>query len=246
MRTRASDRPSRGQGRLGKRSAAAALLLFAFVAVGCAGLNPVPPPEDTAPFAGFEVGASDQLRITILPEPVIQEEAVVRPDGMVTISLAGDVPAAGRTVSQIAADIEDRIAKFKREAAVDVALTQANSTAITILGEVRGPRSFPLVKETRVSEALGLVGGLTTFAKEDEIRVIRSTKGEAHVFIVDMAAIVRGDQATNIELASGDIVYAPPTLWARVGYVVQAMLFPLQPLLGVATSAAGSFIAPSR
>ena len=63
-------------------------------------------------------------------------------------------------------------------------------------------------------------------AKEDEIRVIRSSGGEAFVYIVDMGAIMRGDQSTNIELTSGDIVYAPPSLWARVGYVVQAMLFP--------------------
>lgn len=226
----------------GARCGAAAALTIAVA--GCAGVHPIPPPEDSASFAGFEVGASDRLRITVLPEPVLQEEVVVRPDGMISISLAGDVLAAGRSVSQIATDIEERISQFKREAKVDVALTEANSTAITILGEVRGPRSFPLVKETRVSEALGLVGGLTNFAKSDEIRVIRSTKGEAHVFIVDMGAIMRGDQTTNIELASGDIVFAPPTLWAQIGYIVQAMLFPLQPLIGVATSAAGTMIAP--
>jgi polysaccharide export outer membrane protein len=194
-------------------------------------------------FVGFEVGASDELRVTILPEPVVQEEVIVRPDGMISISLAGDVQASGRTVAQIGADIERRIVRFKREAKVDVALTAANSTAITVLGEVGGQGSFPLVKETRVSEALGMVGGLTTFAKRSEVRVIRTLGSEAQVFIVDMDAIVRGDQATNIVLHSGDIVYAPPSVWARVGYVVQAMLFPIQPLLGIGMSAAGAWIA---
>jgi polysaccharide export outer membrane protein len=225
------------------RSLAVALAAFAAVSAGCAGVHPVPPPRE-ARFGDFEIGASDELKVTILPEPVTQEAVVVRPDGMISISLVGDVPAAGRRVSEIAAEIETRISRFKREAKVDVALVKANSTAITVLGEVRGPSSFPLVKETRVSEALGRVGGLTTFANDDEIRVIRSGGGEAQVFIVDMAAIMRGDQTTNIALASGDIVYAPPSVWAQIGYAVQAVLFPFQPLIGLGTSTAGAFIAP--
>ena len=105
---------------------------------GCAGLNPVPAPTG-APFSEhYQVGASDELRVTILPDPVTQEDVVVRPDGMISISLAGDVQASGRTVAQIAADIEQRISAFKRGAKVDVALVKANSTAITVLGEVRG------------------------------------------------------------------------------------------------------------
>jgi polysaccharide biosynthesis/export protein len=246
MSTAPSRRPShRGHHRArprGSRSLASALALFAVASAGCAGVHAVPPPRGS-PLENFEVGASDELRVTILPEPVIQETAVVRPDGMISISLAGDVQAAGRTVSQIAAEIEPLISRFKRDAKVDVALVKANSTAITVLGEVRGPGSFPLVKETRVSEALGRVGGLTSFAEDSEVRVIRSERGEAQVFIVDMAAIVRGDQTTNLALASGDIVYAPPSAWARIGYVVQAMLFPLQPLIGLGTSTAGAFVA---
>lgn len=220
----------------------ASIVAFVCAVAGCAGISPAPPPEETA-FGDFEVGASDELRITVLPEPVIQELAVVRPDGMISISLAGDVPAAGRTVGEIAAEIESRIARYKREATVDVALVTANSTAITVLGEVRVPGSFPLVKETRVAEALGRVGGLTSFADKSDVRVIRSVDGEAAVLIVDMSAIVRGDQRTNIGLASGDIIYASPSIWAQVGYVIQAVLFPLQPLLGLAQSAGGAFIA---
>lgn len=227
------------------RFTAAALAVFTTAVAGCADLHPVPPPQRGSMVSKtFEVGAADELKVTILPEPMIQESVVVRPDGMISLSLAGDVPAAGRTVSQISADIETRIAQFKRGPKVDVALVKTNSTAITVLGEVRGPRTFPLVKETRVTEALGQVGGLNNFAKDSEIRVIRSGGDEAFVFIVDVAAIMRGDQRTNIALESGDIVYAPPTVWARVGYVVQAILFPIQPLLGLAQSAAGSVIVP--
>jgi polysaccharide export outer membrane protein len=185
------------------------------------------------------VGAPDALHVTILPDPAIERDVTVRPDGMVSIDLIGDVPAAGRSVGEIASDIEQRIARFKRGAAVTVSLVTANSNAIAVLGEVRSPQSFPLLKQTRVAEAIARVGGPVFTGSERSIRVVRSGSGETVVYRVDLAAIQKGDLRTNIVLAEGDIVYVPPTFWARIGYVVQAVLFPFNPLLGVGTTVAG-------
>jgi polysaccharide export outer membrane protein len=165
---------------------------------------------------------------------------------MISVELIGDVTAGGRTAEEIAADIEQRISRFKRDAKVTVAVDQAESTAITVLGEVKSQRSFPLQKETRIAEAIGAVGGVTDwgFASSRNVRVIRSQGGETVVYIVDLTAIQDGDLRTNIVLVRGDIVYVPPTLWAKFGYIFQAVLFPFQPFLGIATSAAGSAIIP--
>ena len=111
-----------------------------------------------------------------------------------------------------------------------------------MLGEVRQNKSFPLVKETRLIEAIGMVGGLSAFANKNDIRVIRTGGGETMVFTIDAKAIWEGDQRTNILLNPGDIVYVPPTLWARIGYTIQAMLFPFNPLLGLGTTIAGTAI----
>ena len=81
------------------------------------------------------------------------------------------------------------------------------------------------------------------FARTSKIRVVRSRGGETVVFTVDLPAIAQGDLRSNIILAGGDIIYVPPTFWARIGYVFQAILFPFQPLLGLGTAAAGSYIA---
>jgi polysaccharide export outer membrane protein len=222
----------------------ALLVLLALAASGCQ-TAPAPPPQIGSPGA-YRVGAPDRLTVTILPDPVIRSKVVVRPDGMISIELIGDVPAAGRTAEEIAADIENRIARYKRDAKVTVAVEGAQSTAITVLGEVRTQRSFPLQKETRVAEAIGQVGGLNGwgFANSKKIRVIRSEGGETAVYRVNLKAIEAGDLRTNIVLVRGDIVYVPPTLWAKFGYVIQAVLFPFQPLLGIATSAAGNLVTP--
>jgi polysaccharide export outer membrane protein len=189
--------------RVSARARALRLGLLALLTAGLACASAKPPPA--SPAAGpYRVGAPDSLHITVLPEPVIERTAVVRPDGMISIDLVGDVPAAGRTPEEIAADIEQRIGKFKRGARVTVSVTAAQSSSVTILGEVLRPASFPMTKETRVIEAIGFVGGPTRFAAQSRTRIVRSAGGQAQVISVNLSAIQGGDLRTNYRLEQGD------------------------------------------
>jgi polysaccharide export outer membrane protein len=182
--------------------------------------------------------------ITILPEPPVVAEAQVRPDGMITVPLIGEVLAGGRTIPEITTEIEERIARYKRDPHVTVALTTAASTDIVILGEVGKQASFPLVKETRIVEAIGLVGGTTAFGSDRKIRVIRTVNGVTKVMRGNLHAIRKGDLSTNIMLEPGDFVYVPPTLWARFGYALNTLLFPFQPIMGLARTMGGNLLTP--
>ncbi len=215
---------------------------LAALALGCTTTLAPPPAVDAPP--SYRVGAPDSLAIAILPEPTIEAEVQVRPDGMITVPLIGDVLAGGRTIPEIATEIEERIARFKRDPHVTVALAAASSTDIVILGEVGRPAAFPLVKETRIVEAIGLVGGTTAFSSDRNIRVIRTVDGETQVLRVDLSAIRKGDLSTNLILLPGDFVYAPPTLWARFGYALNTLLFPFQPLMGMARTVGGNLVTP--
>jgi polysaccharide export outer membrane protein len=207
-------------------------------ALGCATPSVAPPPLPSVDT--YVVGAPDQLFISILPEPVIERTVVVRPDGMISIDLVGDIIAAGRTVEQIAAEVQGRVARYKRDARVTVSVVAAASRDVTLLGEVARPTSLPLLRTTRVSEAIGQVGGPTFLASKGKIRVIRTTRGETVVLNVDLAGIEQGDLRTNLVLVEGDIVYVPPTWLGRVGYVIQSILFPFQPLFTPAMVAVGA------
>jgi len=214
-----------------RRAAAGILVLLCAVALGCASFESVPPPKAGA-YAAYRVGAPDKLQVVVLPDPAIVREVSVRPDGMISMDLIGDVPAGGRTIDEISADIERRISRFKRDAKVTVSLLDPLSTAVTVFGEVKDPRAFPLAKQTRVAEAIGIVGGETIFARTAKIRVVRSGGGETVVYLVNLNAIRSGDLSTNILLTSGDIVYVPPNVFARIGYAVNALFLPLQPFFG--------------
>lgn len=220
---------------MGRRIVLLSVLLL-MSAIGCAGVQGSPPPA--APQTqGYVVGAPDELSILILPDPVIDRSVVVRPDGMISVDLVGDIQAAGRSPLEIASEIQEQIARFKRDAVVNVTVVSSPSPFVTIYGEVSRPGIFPLDTETRVSEAIGRVGGTRPFANLDGVRLIRSTGGETLVLDIDLAAIQKGDLATNRVVREGDLIVVAPTLLAKVGDAMQMLLFPFQPLLSGAATA---------
>lgn len=221
-----------------RRHCAAACLLAALGALACASplRKPAPPPSKGE--GVYRVGPPDLLLVTIRPEPAIVREATVRPDGMISVDYVGDVRAAGLTPSEIAEDIAKRIRQYVRNPQVTVSLTESKSRAITIHGHVNRPATFPLQRDTRVSEALGLVAGPTEYAARSRIRVIRHTDESAHVYRVDLDAIQAGDLRSDIVLEAGDVIFVPPTTSASIGFAIRGVFFPLQQMFGIGGRAA--------
>jgi polysaccharide export outer membrane protein len=212
------------------------LLCFLIFTTAACSIAPRPPPP--APeVVGYIVGAPDVLQVHILPDPEIQREVRVRPDGMISVDLVGDVQAAGRRPEEIAEAIQKAIGRFKRDAAVSVTVVSSPSQFVTVYGEVASPGTFALETETRISEAIGQVGGARPFASLNNVRVIRSQGASTEVIEVNLGDIQRGDLSTNYVVVEGDLIVVPPTMLARVGYAVQMVLFPFQPLISGAAAA---------
>jgi len=218
-----------------RRVVAAALCLLLPLAAGCSTTTTAPPPAP--PIESYVVGAPDLLRINILPEPELLREARVRLDGMISIDLVGDVQAAGKTPFEIAQDIQREIRRFKRDAMVNVSVVASPSRFVTVYGEVGAPGIFLLDTETRVSEAIGRVGGTRPFAKLGGVRIVRSNGLDTQILEVRLNDISQGDLSTNFVVQEGDLIVVPPTWLARVGYAMQMLLFPLQPLISGAQTA---------
>ena len=192
------------------------------------------------PIEGYVVGAPDLLLVHIMPEPEINREVRVRPDGMISIDLVGDVQAAGRTPFEISQAIQQEIRRFKRDAVVNVMVVESPSQFVTIYGEVARPGIFPLDTETRVSEAIGRVGGTRAFASLNNVRVIRTNGVATEVIEVRLGDIQKGDLSTNLVVREGDLIVVPPTALARVGYVIQMLFFPFQPVVSTLGAIGGA------
>lgn len=227
------------------RLSAWALGLMLAPALGCASYDPQPEPQPAKEFGTYRTGPPDQLLVSVLPEPLLERTVTVRPDGMISFDLVGDIKATGRTLDEIGAEIESKIGEYKRGARVTVALAGSLSISVTVLGEVRGPTNFPLDRDMRVIEAVGRVGGNSIYAARSRARVIRSVGGQTTVMTVDLAAIERGDLRTNIWLMPGDIIFVPPTILARIGYFISGITFPFQAILGSSIGGlAANYISP--
>lgn len=212
------------------------LSLVALLLGACASTL-VPPPPTPQTTAIYRIGAPDRLLVSVLPEPVIEREATVRPDGRISIDLIGDVEVSGRTAEEIAEAIRSEISRFKRDAVVTVSVVAANSSTVTLFGMISRPGTMILQRNTRVAEAVGSAGGATIYASKGRVRVIRSDSQATQVLAVNLRHIQHGDQSTNVMLQDGDIIVVPPNALARIGFALQTILFPFQQVLSAGRGA---------
>lgn len=158
----------------------------------------------------YLLGAEDVLAITVWRDEHLTKEVVIRPDGFVSFPLIGEVQAAGRTVEEVRADIAKRLAKYIPNPNVSVAATKVLSYRIYVLGRVNKPGEFMIGHTTDVLQSLSLAGGLTPFASENDIRIIRRVNGEQQVIPIPYGDLKRGKSLErNVLLQRGDVVMVP-------------------------------------
>jgi polysaccharide export outer membrane protein len=158
----------------------------------------------------YLLGAEDVLAIAVWKDEHLTKEVVVRPDGFVSFPLVGEIQAAGRTVEEVRAEIAKRLAKFIPNPNVSVAAIKVLSYRVYVLGRVNKPGEFMIGHTTDVLQALSLAGGLTPFASENDIRIIRRSNGEQQVIPVPYGDLKRGKNLErNALLQRGDVVMVP-------------------------------------
>ena len=163
----------------------------------------------------FLLGPEDVLEITVWRNQDLSRQTVVRPDGMVSMPLIGDVQASGMTATQLAAKIADRLKEFKESPAVSVSVKEVNSYNVFILGEVQKPGKYQLKSHTSVLQAIALAGGFTLYASKNKMQVVTSEAngdGRPHEIRIpvryDELLSGKGERG-NFVLKSGDIVVVP-------------------------------------
>ena len=148
--------------------------------------------------------------ISVWKDENLTRDAIVRPDGMVSFPLIGDVPAMGHTVEEVRQDIAKRLARFIPNPHVSVAITKLQSYKVYVMGRVTKPGEYLVGHYTDVLQALSLAGGLTPFASENDIKIIRRENGDQRVFMFRYGDVQKGrDLNQNILLERGDVVMVP-------------------------------------
>ncbi|MDP1769361.1 MAG: polysaccharide biosynthesis/export family protein [Nitrospirota bacterium] len=170
------------------------------------GSSPIAPDVDP----GYRLGAEDVMLISVWKDEQLTREIVVRPDGMFSFPLVGDIQAEDRTVEDIRLDLVKRLSKYIPNANVSVAVTKVLSYKVYVVGRVNKPGEYLIGHYTDVLQALSLAGGLTPFAAENDIKIVRRIKGRQQTFPFRYGDVRRGnDLEQNILLQRGDVVMVP-------------------------------------
>ena len=158
----------------------------------------------------YQIGPEDILDISVWREKDLQREVIVRPDGWLTFPLVGNVEAAGRTPQQLESEIRQRLRKFIPDPVVTVSVKKIQGLKIFVTGRVGKPGEYMVGRYVDVLQALTLAGGLTPFAKEDKIKILRKQGGKEVVISFDYSEVKKGKRLEqNITLRSGDVIVVP-------------------------------------
>ncbi len=166
----------------------------------------------------YIIGPADRVRISVWDEPDFDVELPVRPDGRISLSVIGDVPAAGFTPEQLANIISRKLGglsnlDLSKEPQVSVLVTQINSFKVHIEGEVARPGGYVFRQPTTLLQLLAQSGGVTTKADLKNSYLLRDNQKQA----VDFYALwVKGNPSQNISLSPGDLVFIQNNFDSRV------------------------------
>ena len=158
----------------------------------------------------YIIGVADVVRVSVWKDESLSTDAIVRPDGTLTMPLVGELRAAGRTAAQLQQDASQRLAAVVKDASVTVSVTEVNSYRFTVAGNVEHPGLFTARYYLTVSEALALAGGPNRYATTDEVVVVRPVNGSLLRIPIDYDAILSGKRPEqDIVILAGDSVRVP-------------------------------------
>jgi polysaccharide biosynthesis/export protein len=216
-----------------------AFCLLILLASGC-GYPPLGQDEDAIIPSDYTyiIGPGDSVNIFVWGNPDISTTATVRPDGKITIPLAEDLLASGKTPSQLARVMEKALAKYVRDPQVVIMVggfQGVYSQQVRVIGQLSdgggggggysgggggysggggsahySAKAFPYKKDMTLLDLVIQIGGLGQYADGNRASIIRNIDGEPQHFGVRIDDLVDdADLTANVKILPGDIVIIP-------------------------------------
>jgi polysaccharide biosynthesis/export protein len=157
----------------------------------------------------YVIGIEDVLGIVFWREQdrALSTDVVVRPDGMISVPMLNDIPAAGMTPEALAKVVEQAAAKYIRDSAATVIVRSINSRKVHVIGEVSKPGPVALGGQMTVLQLISEVGGFTEVAKKNDVTIVRTRAGVEQRFKFNYKEVIAGKKIEqNILLRPGDLV----------------------------------------
>ena len=157
----------------------------------------------------YVIGAADVLVVTVWKEPTLSGSILVRPDGMISLALLGDVQASGLTPLDLSNQIAAKLKKYIQDPNVSVVVSQIHSKVVYLLGEVVKKGPVDMTPGMTLLQAVASAGGLTDFANAKKIYVLRGEAGAQLRIAAHYKDALKGKSGFDIVLKPGDTIVVP-------------------------------------
>lgn len=192
------------------------LMVLGGLLAGCSSLPEAPTglPELTLEEDSYLVGPTDQLQIFVWRNPELSTGVVVRPDGRISVPLIDDLPASGKTPTQLSESIEEILSEYIQNPEVTVIVTGfvgPFNQQIRVVGEAAEPQTIPFRRSMTVLDVMIQVGGLTEFADGNRAILVRTRTGAVQdSYQVRLDDLLKdGDVSANAYVLPGDVLIIP-------------------------------------
>jgi polysaccharide export outer membrane protein len=174
---------------------------------------PAPAQAQMSDDHNYLIGPGDSINIIVWRNPEVSMSVPVRPDGKITTPLVEDLPASGKTSSELARDIEKALAKFIQQPVVTVVVSSFVGTygeQIRVIGQAARPQALPYRRDMSLMDVMIAVGGTTEFAAGNRASLVRTVDGKQQKFNVRIDDLVKdGDISANVPVRPGDVLVIP-------------------------------------
>lgn len=184
---------------------------------GCGTVYPPLAKHESGIDTPYLVGPGDTLNIVVWRNPELSVSIPVRPDGNISTPLVEDLPASGKTATQLARDIEKVLAKYIQSPVVTVIVTTfvgPYSQQVRVIGEAAKPQALAYRENMTLLDVMIAVGGITDFADGNKASILRIGSGRTQQFGVRLIDLVRrGDLSANVAMHPGDVLIIPQSFF---------------------------------
>ncbi len=188
--------------------------LLAVMLSACSSQPVTQPPDTQQVLAEYRIGVGDSLRINVWRNAELSSDVPVRPDGMISLPLVGDMEAAGRTTEELASALTSALTDYVRNPQVTVIVTNPSSSdyqrRVRITGAVQNPQSLAYRDGMTVLDLVLMAGGPNEFASANNAKLYRRVDGKLKVYPIHLKDLIeKGKVETNYSLQPSDIVTVP-------------------------------------
>ena len=205
---------------------------------------PMPPldaPQDLIPQneAEYRLQPGDLLRVKFLYHPDLDLKVPIRPDGAITLQVAGDIHAAGLTTTELEKVVKERTSDRLREPEVSVMVAQLGDRKVYVAGEVRAPGFVTFRPGMSPLQAIVDRGGFTDTARIDSVLRLSPGQGDYQGTRIDLSKPLQDGRMQGTRLVAGDVLYVPRTFIGDVNAFVRLYIrgiLPTEPRVGAGTT----------